>query len=125
MDPSELKNYFTQIKGKWKATTFREDQSVFSQGDRADTIFFILKGKVKITVISEQGKEAVVAIHGPDEFFGEGCLTGQPVRMASAIAMTECEIVPFDKAELIRILHEDPGFSEMFIEHLSGSNCSR
>ena len=118
MDPSELKNYFTQIKGKWKATTFREDQSVFSQGDRADTIFFILKGKVKITVISEQGKEAVVAIHGPDEFFGEGCLTGQPVRMASAIAMTECEIVPFDKAELIRILHEDPGFSEMFIEHL-------
>ncbi len=118
MDPSELKNYFTQIKGKWKATTFHEDQSVFSQGDRADTIFYILKGKVKITVISEQGKEAVVAIHGPDEFFGEGCLTGQPVRMASAIAMTECEIVPFDKAELIRILHEDPGFSEMFIEHL-------
>ncbi len=69
----------------------RKDQKVFSQGSSADAVFYIQKGKVKITVVSEQGKEAVVAILEPDEFCGEGCLTGQPRRMATAVAMTECE----------------------------------
>jgi CRP-like cAMP-binding protein len=79
-------------------------------------VFYILKGKV--TVVSEQGKEAVVAVLGPDEFCGEGCLTGQPVRLATATAMTECEIMRLEKATMIRVLHEEPAFSEMFVSHL-------
>jgi CRP/FNR family transcriptional regulator, cyclic AMP receptor protein len=97
---------------------YRKDQKVFSQGSSADAVFYIQKGKVKITVVSEQGKEAVVAIQGPDEFCGEGCLTGQPRRMATAVAMTECEIMRLEKAAMIRVLHEEPAFSEMFVAHL-------
>jgi CRP/FNR family cyclic AMP-dependent transcriptional regulator len=97
---------------------YRKDQMVFSQGSPADAVFYIQKGKVKITVVSEQGKEAVVAILGPDEFCGEGCLTGQPRRMATAVAMTECEIMRLEKAAMIRVLHEEPAFSEMFVAHL-------
>jgi CRP-like cAMP-binding protein len=90
---------------------YRKDQKVFSQGSSADAVFYIQKGKVKITVVSEQGKEAVVAVLGPDEFCGEGCLTGQPRRMATAVAMTECEVMRLEKAAMIRVLHEEPAFS--------------
>ena len=91
---------------------------MFSQGDPADSVFYIQKGKVKLTVVSEQGKEAVVAVLGPDEFCGEGCLAGQPRRMATAAAMTECEIMRLEKGAIIRILREEPAFSEMFVAHL-------
>jgi CRP/FNR family cyclic AMP-dependent transcriptional regulator len=97
---------------------YQNHQTVFPQGSPADAVFYIQKGKVKITVVSEQGKEAVIAILGPDEFCGEGCLTGQPRRMATAVAMTECEIMRLDKATMIRVLHEEPAFSEMFVAHL-------
>ena len=72
---------------------------IFSQGSPADAVFYIQKGKVKITVVSEQGKEAVVAILAPDEFCGEGCLTGRPLRLATAAAMTECEIMRLEKGD--------------------------
>jgi CRP/FNR family cyclic AMP-dependent transcriptional regulator len=97
---------------------YQKQQTVFPQGSAADAVFYIQKGKVKITVVSEQGKEAVIAILGPDEFCGEGCLTGQPRRMATAVAMTECEIMRLEKAAMIRVLHEEPAFSEMFVAHL-------
>jgi CRP/FNR family cyclic AMP-dependent transcriptional regulator len=97
---------------------YRKDQTVFSQGSPADAVFYIQKGKVKITVVSEQGKEAVVAIQGPGEFCGEGCLTGQPRRIATAVAMTECEIMQLEKEAMIRVLHEEPAFSEVFVAHL-------
>ena len=97
---------------------YRKNQVVFSQGDAADSIFYIQNGKVKLTVVSEQGKEAVVAIQGPDEFCGEGCLTGQPRRVATATAMTECEIMRLEKGAIIRTLHDEPAFSEMFVAHL-------
>ena len=97
---------------------YRKDQTVFSQGSPADAVFYIRKGKVKITVVSEQGKEAVVAIQGPDEFCGEGCLTGQARRLGTASAMTECEIMRLEKAAMIRVLHDEPAFSEMFVAHL-------
>ena len=92
------------------------NQKVFAQGHSADAVFYIQKGKVKITVVSEQGKEAAVAVLGQDEFCGEGCLTGQPVRLATA--MTECEIMRLEKAVMVRVLHEEPAFSEMFVSHL-------
>jgi CRP/FNR family cyclic AMP-dependent transcriptional regulator len=97
---------------------YRKDQRVFSQGDTADSIFYIQKGKIKVTVISEQGKEAVVAILGNDEFCGEGCLSGQPVRIATATAMMECDIMRIEKVALARALHEEPMFSELFVAHL-------
>ncbi len=97
---------------------YARDQVVFSQGDRADAVFYIQKGKVKLTVVSSQGKEAVVAVLGTDEFCGEGCLAGQPRRMATATAMTEGEIMRLEKAAIIRVLHEEPAFSEVFVSHL-------
>ena len=97
---------------------FGKDRIVFAQGDPADSVFYIQKGKVKVTVISEQGKEAVIAILGPDEFCGEGCLAGQPRRMATATAMMECEIMQLEKRAIVLALHDEPAFSEMFAAHL-------
>ena len=97
-------------------------QIVFSQGESADSVFYIQKGRVKITVVSEQGKEAVISILGRGEFFGEGCLAGQSVRMATVTAMTECETMRLEKAAIIRVLHEQPAFSEMFMSHLLTRN---
>ena len=97
---------------------YRKDQIVFSQGDPADAVFYVQQGKVKLTVVSEQGKEAVVAILEADQFCGEGCLTGQPLRIATAVTMTECVVMRLEKAAIIRVLHEEPAFSEMFISHL-------
>jgi len=108
----------TTVNGGRTLSSYRKDRVIFRQGDPADGVFYIQKGQVKVTVVSEQGKEAVVAVLGPDEFFGEGCLTGQPRRLATAKAMTECEIMRLDKAAMIRVLHEEPAFSEMFVSHL-------
>jgi CRP/FNR family cyclic AMP-dependent transcriptional regulator len=97
---------------------YRKNQVVFSQGEAADAVFHIQKGKVKITVVSEQGKEAVVAILGPDDFFGEGCLAGQPRRMATVATMTDATITRLEKSAMIRLIHDESTFSEMFIAHL-------
>jgi CRP-like cAMP-binding protein len=99
---------------------FLKDQIVYSQGEPTDAVFYVQRGKVKITVFSEQGKEAVIATLGPDEFFGEGCLAGQMQRMATAATMTEAVIVRLEKAAILRVIHEEPAFSEMFIAHLLG-----
>jgi len=101
---------------------YRKDQIVFSQGEAADSVFFIESGQVKVTVVSEQGKEAVVAMLGTGEFCGEGCLAGQPRRMATVTAMTECEIMRLEKAAVVRVLHDEPAFSEMFVSHLLARN---
>ena len=97
---------------------YQKDQTVFSQGEAADAVFYIQHGKIKITVVSEQGKEAVVAILGTGDFFGEGCLVGQSRRMATVTAIMECEIMRLEKAAIIRVLHEEPAFSEMFMSHV-------
>jgi CRP/FNR family cyclic AMP-dependent transcriptional regulator len=99
---------------------YRKGQVVFSQGDAADAVFYVQKGKVKVTVISEQGKEAVAAILGTDEFFGEGCLAGQTVRISTVTTMTDSVIARMEKAAIIRVIHEEPAFAEMFIAHLLG-----
>jgi CRP/FNR family transcriptional regulator, cyclic AMP receptor protein len=97
---------------------YRKDQIVFSQGDPADAVFYIQSGKAKVTVVSEQGKEAVVAILGPDGFFGEGCLAGQPRRMATVSTIAEGVFMRLEKASVVRIIHDEPAFSEIFIVHL-------
>jgi CRP/FNR family cyclic AMP-dependent transcriptional regulator len=95
---------------------------VFSQGDPADALFYIQKGKVKLTVVSQQGKEAVIGLLGLHDFFGEGCLSGQPLRMASATAMTDCQIMRLEKTETILVLHDEPSFSELFLAYLLSRN---
>jgi CRP-like cAMP-binding protein len=99
---------------------YGKHQNVFSQGDPADAVFYIQTGKVKVTVVSEQGKEAVVAMLGADEFFGEGCLAGQALRIATVASMTDSVILRLEKAAIIRVIHEEPAFAGMFIAHLLG-----
>lgn len=101
----------------------KKKQTIFSQGDSADAVFYIRKGKVKVTVLSKEGKEAVVAILGADEFCGEGCLIGQPKRLATATAMIDCVIMRVEKAEIVRVLHDEPAFSQMFVSHILARNA--
>jgi CRP-like cAMP-binding protein len=101
-------------------TKYKKDQIVFSQGDAADAVFYIQKGRVKLLVNSEQGKEAVVALLGAGDFFGEGCLAGQRNRMATVVALTDCVIVRLNKAAIAGVIHREPAFSELFIAHLLG-----
>ena len=98
------------------------DRNVFRQGQPADSLFYIRRGKVKLTVISQQGKEAIVAILGPGEFFGEGCLAGQPLRMATAVAMTDCTLDKIEKSLMARMLHEKHDVSELFVKLLLSRN---
>jgi CRP/FNR family cyclic AMP-dependent transcriptional regulator len=100
---------------------YRTEQVVFSQGDAADSVFCIVRGKIKIAVTSEQGREAV-GLFGEGDFFGEGCLIGQPLRLATAAAMTDSSVMRLEKAEMIRVLHVEPAFSEMFTAHLLTRN---
>ena len=116
--PFDPKAFLATVDGGRTLSKYRTDKIIFSQGDPADAVFYIQKGQLKVTVVSEQGKEAIVAVLGPDEFCGEGCLTGQPRRMATATTMTECEIMRLEKTALIRVLHKEPAFSEMFVSHL-------
>lgn len=116
--PFDSKTFLAKANVGRSISKYRKNQIVFSQGDPADSVFYIRDGKVKVTVISEQGKEAVVAVLGSDEFCGEGCLTGQLRRVATAAAMTECEIMRLEKEAVVRVIHDEPAFSEMFISHL-------
>jgi CRP-like cAMP-binding protein len=102
--------------------TYMDRQSVFAQGDPADAIFYIHKGKIKLTVVSKEGKEAVVAILESGQFFGEGCLVAQTNRMASATAMGECSVARLEKRVVVGNLHAEPAFSALFISYLLSRN---
>ena len=102
------------------ARNYRDKEVVFSQGDLADAVFYIQKGKAKLSVVSEQGKEAVIAILGVGEFFGEGCLAGQAQRIATVTAMADSVLARLEKPAIVQVLHQEPAFSEMFIAHLLG-----
>jgi CRP-like cAMP-binding protein len=101
---------------------YKTNQVIFLQGDLADALFYVQKGKLKLTVTSQQGKEAVIALVGPGDFFGEGCLASQPVRMATATAMSECSIMRLEKAVVIRLLRDLPSFSEVPLRHMLSRN---
>jgi CRP/FNR family transcriptional regulator, cyclic AMP receptor protein len=116
------KDFLATIDGGRTVSDYRKNQIIFSQGDPADSVFYIQKGKVKIAVTSKQGKEAVVAIPGTEEFFGEGCLVAQPLRLATAKAITESIVMRVEKAEMIRVLHAEPTFAEVFTAHLLTRN---
>jgi CRP/FNR family transcriptional regulator, cyclic AMP receptor protein len=120
--PFDLSTFIAAFDGGVTASTYGEGQIVFSQGAPADAVFYIQDGKVKLTVISAQGKEAVVAFLKGGDFCGEGCLAGQLVRMATAMAVTECTITRVAKPSMIKALHERVEFSEMFMAHLLARN---
>jgi CRP/FNR family cyclic AMP-dependent transcriptional regulator len=118
-DPKE----FLAKVGEGKTiTNYYKDQIVFSQGDVADAVFYIQQGTIKLTVISEQGKEAVIAMLEPGQFFGEGCLNGHGLRVATTRAMDECVITRIAKADMIAALHNEPDFSELFMSYLLARN---
>jgi len=104
-------------------STHKKGEAIFAQGEAADAVFYIQAGKVKIAIVSQHGKEAVVALLGPDEFFGEGCLLGQPKRLARATAMTETVTMRVEKLEIQRIIKKENTFSQMFISHILARNA--
>jgi CRP/FNR family transcriptional regulator, cyclic AMP receptor protein len=120
--PFDPKTFLAIVDGGKIILKCRKKQALFSQGEAADAVFYLLGGKVKLTVLSSKGKEAVIAILGQGDFFGEACLTGQLVRTASATALEESTIMRIDKAAMIRILREEPTFAELFISHLLARN---
>ena len=102
--------------------TYHKNQPIFSQGDPANALFYIQKGKVKLTVVSTHGKEAIVAILGPADFFGEGCLAGQPRRISTAAALSDCSIARIEKRAAIKVIRNQPRFSELLMSYLLTRN---
>jgi CRP/FNR family cyclic AMP-dependent transcriptional regulator len=116
--PFSPESFLAKIGEGRTIADFSAGQTVFLQGDPADAIFYIRKGKVKVTVVSEHGKEAIVAFLGVDEFFGEACLGGQTLRVTTVTALVDCVIMRLEKAALVAVIHKEPAFSEVFIAHL-------
>jgi len=116
------KSFLARVGNGRSIGKYRKSQVVFSQGDPGDAVFYIQKGKAKLTVVSEQGKEAVIAILGPGHFFGEGCLNGHPLRIATTTAMDECVITKIAKVAMIATMHRESGFSELFMAYLLERN---
>jgi CRP/FNR family transcriptional regulator, cyclic AMP receptor protein len=102
--------------------TFHKNETVFSQGEAADKVFYIQKGRVKVVVLSEQGKEAVVGIFEPGQFFGEGCLNGHPLRISTTTALEDCVITAITKTAMLAVLHSEPKFSDLFMSYLLSRN---
>jgi CRP-like cAMP-binding protein len=105
-----------------KIAPYRKGAVVFQQATRADAVFYILKGRIKIVVSSSDGREAVIALLGPGEFFGEGCLIGQPLRLATARTVVDSQVMRVAKVEMLRVLHAEPVFGELFTAHLLTRN---
>jgi CRP/FNR family transcriptional regulator, cyclic AMP receptor protein len=121
--PSFDPKTFLASVGEGKTITkYQKGEAVFAQGDLADAVFYLQKGKLKLSVVSEQGKEAVVAIIGPGSFFGEGCMNGHSLRIATTTAMDECLITRIAKSIMIATMHNEPDFSELFMAYLLERN---
>ena len=118
-DPS---TFLSTINGGRKIEAFAKKKTIFAQGDSSDAVFYIKKGKVKLTVVSESGKEATIGILNEGDFLGEGCLTGQPLRLCSATALTDCSVMRIDKKSMVEVLHREHAFSDMFVAYLLTRN---
>ena len=112
------KAFLSTIDSGRKIAAFSKKQTIFVQGDPSDAVFYIQKGKVRLTVVSKTGKEATIGILNEGYFFGEGCLTGQPLRLCSATAMTDCSVMEIDKKSMMEVLHREHAFSDMFVAYL-------
>jgi CRP/FNR family transcriptional regulator, cyclic AMP receptor protein len=114
----EAQAYLESVGAARRVATYRRGEVAFSQGDPADSVMYVRKGSVKLSVLSHAGKEAIVAMWGPGDFFGEGALAGQPVRMGTATAMTATTVLVIEKDAMVRLLHEEHAFSDRFIEYM-------
>jgi CRP-like cAMP-binding protein len=116
--PFDSKSFLAKAGTGRRIATHRPGETIFAQGDPADAVFYVQKGKVKLSVVSPQGKEAVIAILNAGEFVGEGCLAAQRRRMATVTAMTDCTVLRIEKAAITEVIDREPAFSQMFIDHL-------
>jgi CRP/FNR family cyclic AMP-dependent transcriptional regulator len=116
------KTFLSTIDGGRKVAAFSKKQRIFVQGDPSDAVFYIQQGKVRITVVSTSGREATTGILNEGDFLGEGCLTGQPVRLCSATAITDCSVMRIDKKSMVDVLHREHAFSDLFVAHLLTRN---
>ena len=117
-----LQTFLSTINGGRTIAVFPHKRTIFAQGDAADSVFYIQKGKVKLIVVAHSGKEATIGILNKGDFFGEGCLTGQPNRMCSAVAMIDCEVMRIDKKSMMDVIHRERAFSDMFVAYLLTRN---
>lgn len=118
-DPQE---FLASVNGGRTITRYHKNDAMFEQGDAADAVFYVRAGKIKVVTTSTQGKEAVVGLLTTGDFFGEGCLIGQPLRLASAVAMTECTVTRITKTAMVNALHTETAFAELFMTHLLARN---
>jgi CRP/FNR family cyclic AMP-dependent transcriptional regulator len=118
----DSKRFLSTINGGRKIEAFAKKQTIFAQGDPSDAVFYLKKGKVILTVVSEFGKEATIGILNGGDFFGEGCLTGQPLRLCRATAMTDCSVMRIEKKSMVEVLHQEHAFSDMFVAYLLARN---
>jgi CRP/FNR family cyclic AMP-dependent transcriptional regulator len=118
----DSKTFLSTINDGRKIVAFLKKKTIFAQGDPSDAVFYIQKGKVKLAVVSKIGKEATIGILNEGDFFGEGCLTGQPLRLCSATAMTDCSVMKIDKKSMNEVLHREHAFSDMFVGYLLARN---
>jgi CRP/FNR family transcriptional regulator, cyclic AMP receptor protein len=116
------KTFLSTLDGGRKIVAFPKKRTIFAQGDSSDAVFYIKEGKVKLTVVSERGKEATIGILNQGAFFGEGCLTGQRLRLSSATAMTDCTVMKIEKKAMIEVLHREHEFSDLFVAYLLSRN---
>ncbi|HXM11638.1 MAG TPA: Crp/Fnr family transcriptional regulator [Terriglobales bacterium] len=116
------KTFLSTMNGGRKIVAFPKKKTIFVQGESSDAVFYIQKGKVRLTVVSQIGKEATIGILNEGDFFGEGCLTGQPLRLCSATAMTDCSVMKIDKKSMVEVLHREHTFSDMFVAYLLTRN---
>jgi CRP/FNR family transcriptional regulator, cyclic AMP receptor protein len=114
--------FLTTVEAGRTIAVFPRRQAIFFQGEPSDAVFYIQKGKVKLTVLSKSGKEATIGILNEGDFFGEGCLTGQPLRLSSATAMTDCTVMRIDKKSMLDVIHREHAFSDMFVAYLLTRN---
>ena len=118
----DSKTFLSTMDGGRKIEAFSKMQTIFAQGDPSDAVFYTQKGKVKLTVVSKTGKEAIIGTLNVGDFFGEGCLTGQPLRLCTATAVTDCSVMRIDKKSMIAVLHREQSFSDMFVAYLLARN---
>ena len=121
-EPFNASAYLETAGVKRKIVTYRKRQTIFSQGDASRSVFYLRAGSVKITVTSSAGKEAVIALLHPGDFFGEGCIAGQPLRVARATAMGPVSALEIERREMIRVIHEEHDFSDRFVAHMLKRN---
>jgi CRP/FNR family transcriptional regulator, cyclic AMP receptor protein len=116
------KTFLSAVNGGRKLVTFAQKQTIFQQGDPSDAVFYLQKGKIQLTVMSKTGKEAVIGILKEGDFLGESCLTGEPQRLCSAIALTDCSLMRIDKKTMMEVLHEEGALADIFVAYLLARN---